>query len=98
MIFNRCKQLYLLYIGACAAVSFFHPVAQAEPTLDVVAFESHTLQNNPLHDPTQRKLAIFLPSQITNQTALPVVYYLPGYGGSCESFIKTKDQWTKYVQ
>ena len=49
--------------------------------LEIIKFESRVLKDNPLHDPTLRSVAVFLPSQAVAGERLPVVYYLPGYGG-----------------
>lgn len=66
--------------------------------LDVIEFSSRVLKNNPLHDPAVRRVAVFLPDQFTNQPALPVVYYLPGYGNSSDKFIKDADKWCALTQ
>ncbi len=66
--------------------------------LEVLHFDSQTLANNPLHDPTVRDVAIFIPAQIANNTPAPIVYYLPGYGGSSESFIAHSNSWLKLTQ
>ncbi|MDB6028595.1 MAG: putative esterase [Verrucomicrobiales bacterium] len=94
----RCTGRYFSWVSAMVALCLFASAGRAEPRLDVVEFESQTLQNNPLHDPTLRKLAVFLPSQMTNNTALPVVYYLPGWGGSSEKVIQSKEKWLTLVQ
>ncbi len=91
---GRCFNLYLLL----ASLFLIPLLSEAEGKLEIIEFESQTLHDNPLHDPTKRKLAVFLPSQVTNNIPLPVVYYLPGYSGSCESFIKAKDAWMSYAQ
>jgi S-formylglutathione hydrolase FrmB len=72
--------------------------AQAQPRLNVVEFSSRTLKGNPLRDSAVRRLAIFIPHQITNHTGLPVVYYLPGYGNSSDQFIENGDQWRAFTQ
>ena len=80
------------------ALCLFSTLLCAEPRLDVVEFSSRALRNNPLKDPIVRRLAIFLPSQATHQMPIPVVYYLPGYRGSSESYIKGSEKWLAYVQ
>ena len=70
----------------------------AQPQLEVVEFASRTLKNNPLHDPSLRRLAIFAPAQSTNHVGLPVVYYLPGYGGGADGYIKDADKWLGFTQ
>ena len=73
-------------------------VGGAEPRLEVVEFASRTLANNPLHDPSFRRVAVFFPTHYTNRVRLPVVYYLPGYGGGSEGFIKDADKWRAFTQ
>lgn len=72
--------------------------ATAAPRLDVIEFPSRALKNNPLHDPARRKIAIFIPSQYTRETRLPIVYFLPGYGGSSDGFIRRSNQWLAFTQ
>lgn len=72
--------------------------ATEAPRLDVIDFESRALKNNPLHDPARRKVAIFVPSQCTNDARFPIVYYLPGYGGSSDNFIRRSNQWLAFTQ
>jgi enterochelin esterase family protein len=59
------------------------PVARVE----VLEVAGRTLRGNPLDDPVARRVAIFAPQQSKAGEALPVVYFLPGYGGSSEDFI-----------
>lgn len=66
--------------------------------LDIGEFPSRALKANPLRDPAVRRVAVFVPDQITNQPTLPVVYYLPGYGNSSERFIKDADKWRAFTQ
>ena len=56
----------------------------AAARLEILEVAGRTLRDNPLHDPVARRVAIFTPSQAKPGEALPVVYYLPGYGGSSE--------------
>lgn len=46
-----------------------------------------TLRGNPLNDPVARRVAIFTPRQAQAGEALPVVYFLPGFGGSSAEYI-----------
>jgi S-formylglutathione hydrolase FrmB len=64
-------------------------VAMATEPARVVALEipGRTLANNPLHDPATRRVAVFTPRDSADDIALPMVYYLPGYGGSSEDFL-----------
>ena len=72
--------------------------APTEARLDVIEFPSRVLKNNPLHDPSIRRVAVFVPDQITNHVALPVVYFLPGYGNSSDGFINDSNAWCKFTQ
>jgi enterochelin esterase family protein len=45
------------------------------------------LEGNPLHDPAARRVAVFTPRDRTDDQALPMIYYLPGYGSSSEDFL-----------
>lgn len=55
-------------------------------------------QQPPAYDPAVRQVAVFLPSQAGQGTRLPVVYYLPGYGGSPEGFISHSNFWINFTQ
>ncbi len=71
---------------------------QAEPRLDVIEFSSRVLKNNPLHDPVVRRIAVFVPNQITNSAPLPIVYYLPGFGNASDKFIRDAERWRAFTQ
>ena len=73
-------------------------VAQAEPRLEVLELSSRVLKHNPLGDPVTRRVAVFLPDQATNGLPLPIVYYLPGFGGSAENAIKEPARWFKTTE
>ena len=66
--------------------------------LEVVEFSSRVLSANPLHDPVVRRMAVFVPDQITNRAVLPVVYYLPGYDNYSDRFIRESNQWCAFTQ
>jgi S-formylglutathione hydrolase FrmB len=70
----------------------------AEPQLEILQFDSVVLKHNPLQDASLREVAVFLPSQITNGERLPIIYYLPGYGGASEKFIASSNVWLKFTQ
>jgi S-formylglutathione hydrolase FrmB len=72
--------------------------ALAAPRLEVITFDSHVLKGNPLHDPTVRSVAVFLPSQAVPGTRLPIVYYLPGYGGAPGGYISHSNVWLNFTQ
>ncbi len=66
--------------------------------MDVFQFPSRALKGNPLRDPDTRQVAVFLPSQYVSNSPLPIVYYLPGYGGGSEGFIKDSAKWSAFTQ
>lgn len=74
------------------------PMPLLAARLEVIQFDSRVLQGNPLHDPTVRSVAVFLPAQAEAGARLPVVYYLPGYGGSPAGFISRSNVWLKFTQ
>ena len=55
--------------------------------LEVLDVPGATLRGNPLGDPTARRVAVFLPDGANARTPLPLVVYLPGWGGSSEDAI-----------
>ncbi|MHA3771284.1 alpha/beta hydrolase-fold protein [Verrucomicrobiota bacterium sgz303538] len=55
--------------------------------LEVHSVPGVTLQENPLGDPPARRLAVFTPDGIAAASPLPIVIYLPGWGGSSEGAI-----------
>ncbi len=73
-------------------------LSAGEARLEVITLDSHVLKINPLHDPSSRRIPVFLPTQATNDVRLPVVYYLPGYGNSADSFIQDSNVWLKFTQ
>jgi S-formylglutathione hydrolase FrmB len=81
----------LLIIAPCVLFA-------GEARMEVLRFESQALKDNPLHDPATRPVPVFLPAQATNGARLPVVYYLPGYGNTTESFILFSNLWLKFTQ
>ena len=93
-----CPLLQRTLLGLVTACWLGLSLAQAEARLDVIEFPSQVLKKNPLHDPAVRRVAVFVPDQITNQTALPVVYYLPGYGNSSDQFIEEAEKWRSFTQ
>jgi len=85
--------MFSLLLLALVAGTGTSPARGDEIHLDALSFTSRVLQKNPLGDPATRRIAVFVPTQITNRTALPVVYYLPGFGGSPESVLKSPANW-----
>jgi S-formylglutathione hydrolase FrmB len=59
----------------------------AAAQLEVLEVQSVKLKGNPLGDPTARRVAVFLPDATRNDAPLPLVVYLPGWGGSSEDAI-----------
>ena len=55
--------------------------------LDVVNISGAKLRGNPLGDPAARRVAVFEPDDVKDDTFLPLVVYLPGWGGSSEDAI-----------
>lgn len=95
-----CHELFTQVLRKLWLLLAFTPLLlhAGEARMEVITFESKALKGNPLHDSTSRQVAIFLPSQATDGIRLPVVYYLPGYGGSSESFIHGSNVWLKFTQ
>jgi enterochelin esterase family protein len=66
--------------------------------LEVLEIAGRTLRDNPLHDPVARRVVVFRPSSAKAGEALPVVYFLPGYGGSSEDLIaRGESAWPAQV-
>ena len=55
--------------------------------LEILNLAGTTLQGNPLNDPVARRVALFVPQQVQPGQAVPIVYFMPGYGGSSEDYI-----------
>jgi len=85
-------------VSLAMVVSCFTMASQAEPRLDVLELSSRALKSNPLGDPVTRRVAVFTPDQATDGIPLPIVYYLPGFGGSSESAIKDPARWIKTTE
>ena len=47
-----------------------------------------TLKGNPLGDPTVRRVAVISPGNARPDQPLPILYYLPGWGGSSEEYLR----------
>ena len=75
------RSAHLVFASALATCCLF--AAQLE-TLEV---RSTRLKGNPLGDPATRRVAIFHPDRSRNATPLPLVVYLPGWGGFSEDAI-----------
>ena len=55
--------------------------------IEVVRISSEKLRDNPLGDPRARRIAVFKPDAVNDDPVLPLVVYLPGWGGSSEDAI-----------
>jgi S-formylglutathione hydrolase FrmB len=77
----RSSVLHLLFR---AFVALLIAVSTVSARVEILEVAGRTLTGNPLNDPVARHVAVFSPSQATPGEALPVVYYLPGFGGSSE--------------
>ena len=55
--------------------------------IEIVSISSAKLRGNPLGDPATRRIAIFKPDAVKDDAFLPLVVYLPGWGGSSEDAI-----------
>jgi len=73
----------LLFAAACCVLA---SCSRADGP-DAVAFDSETLAGNPLGDRTQRRIAVFSPRATAGEKVLPLVIFLPGWGGSSESYL-----------
>ena len=70
-----------------AAVLLFAPADLSAAQLEVLEVRGVKLKSNPLGDPAARRVAVFVPDGTKNNTPLPLVIYLPGWGGSSEDMI-----------
>lgn len=72
--------------------------ARQAPTIecDDLVFDSRVLRNNPLKDPTRRHIAVFRPAG-TRSKSLPLVVYLPGFGGSSDDALAHRAGWERIV-
>lgn len=80
-----CARLLRLVI--CAALLLWAEKTLEAAALEVLDVPGIILQDNPLGDPAARRVAAFLPDGIKADTPLPLVVYLPGWGGSSEDAI-----------
>jgi len=91
--------IFATFSGRCLRLLFcLAALAQAQASTTVFEFTSRTLEGNPLNDPVKRKVVIFSPAQAATNALLPVMYYLPGFGGSSEGFIQDRARWERVIQ
>jgi pimeloyl-ACP methyl ester carboxylesterase len=62
-------------------------ISAAGAQLDVLTVEGKTLLGNPLGDPARRHVAVVAPTGVPSTKPLPLIIYLPGWGGSSEDTI-----------
>jgi len=65
--------------------------------LEVLEVHSTKLKGNPLGDPATRRVAMIVPNGSVRDTLLPLVIYLPGWGGSSEDIIARRGGWPAYA-
>jgi len=61
-----------------------------------LVFDSKVLVGNPLNDPIKRHIAVFRPAG-TEEKRLPLVLYLPGFGGSSDEALAQRGMWNEMV-
>ncbi len=87
MAFLRSLNLYRGLLLACVFGMGAVVQAFASPHFEAIIIPGKVLEDNPLGDPVQRRVAVFTPKLPRFTSKLLTVYYLPGYGGSSEDFL-----------
>ncbi len=77
--------LFLRFSLALFLAAFLSSAQAAR--LEVLKVPGVTLRDNPLGDPAARRVAVYVPEGSQNSAAMPMVIYLPGWGGSSEEAI-----------
>ena len=91
-IFRRLPlTLLLAALAVCATARVF------SAHLEVLEVRSTKLKGNPLGDPSVRRVAVLVPDGTKNGTPLPLVIYLPGWGGSSEDVIAQGGGWLAHA-
>ncbi len=91
---SRVNLLRRLRIFLLLATSLtFTPARIFAAQLEVLEVRSVKLQNNPLGDPSVRRVAMIVPDATKRDAPLPLVIYLPGWGGSSEEVIAQGGGW-----
>ena len=80
-----------------AALSVFSAAQISAAQLEVLEVRSVKLKNNPLGDPTARRVAVIVPDAVKRDVPLPLVIYLPGWGGSSEDVIAQGGGWLAHA-
>jgi S-formylglutathione hydrolase FrmB len=72
----------------------FAPIGSSPQDVVVhdIVIQSKALAGNPLSDPSTRHVAVFRSSEFAGKR-LPLVVYLPGFGGSSEEALKAPGMW-----
>jgi len=91
---NFPRPLLHLLIPAFFAVC---PAPLFAAQLEVMDVRSKKLQDNPAGDPVARRVAVLVPDGTTRDVSLPLVIYLPGWGGSSEDIIAQRGGWLAYA-
>ena len=81
-------------IAILAAISLPACAQERQPAvaLEVLSIPGRLLEGNPAGDPPARRVAIFSPKE--SKSAIPLVLYLPGWGGSSEdSILRGTGDW-----
>ncbi len=79
--------LLLAALAMCATGHLF------SAQLEILEVRSVKLKANPLGDPSVRRVAMLVPDGAKRETPLPLVIYLPGWGGSSEDVIAEGGGW-----
>ncbi|MDR3692710.1 MAG: alpha/beta hydrolase [Fimbriimonas sp.] len=83
-------------VGCLLASLLFSSAYRVTVECNDLLFDSKVLIGNPLKDPTRRHIAVFRPSG-TRGKQLPLIVYLPGFGGSSEDALTNKGMWQGVV-
>ena len=76
-----------------AALIAFLTAPLSAARLEVLEVRSVKLKTNPPGDPSTRRVAVLVPDGSKNDAPLPLVIYLPGWGGSSEDVIAQGGGW-----
>lgn len=79
-----------------AAAFAFASQTPPRAVVEDLTLDSRILRNNPLKDPTLRHIAVFRPEGSKGEK-LPLVVYLPGFGGSSDACLMDRDVWQGIV-
>ncbi len=91
--FSRRLSIFALFCAVSLGATA--PIYSAQ--LEVLDLRSAKLKNNPLGDPNVRRIAMLVPDGSKRETPLPLVIYLPGWGGSSEDVIAQGGGWLAHA-